>query len=176
MLGVIPTATDKANSNASIKSCLMNAYITNTAIDTTTIYFINSFVMLFIPFSKFVISFLLSTSLLILPKYVSNPVCITTAVALPLTTLEPIKHMLLISNIPFGSFGIVVFSTNTLSPVNTDWFKNKSLLSINIISAGIIEPAFSFTISPIAIFSTLTSFSFPLLTTFVLEYICAFSF
>ena len=120
ILGVIPTATDSANSNASIISCLMNAYITNTAIDTTIIYFISSFVMLFIPFSKFVISFLLSISLLILPKYVSNPVCITTAVPLPLTTLEPIRHMLLISNIPFGSFGVVAFSTNTLSPVNTD--------------------------------------------------------
>ena len=68
ILGVIPTATDSANSIASSQSFLISPYITKTAIDTTLIYFISIFVILFIPFSKLVSSFLVSTSLLILPK------------------------------------------------------------------------------------------------------------
>ena len=74
ILGVIPTATDNANNKASVRLCLIKAYIINTAIDTITIYFINSLVILSIPFSKLVGSFFVSISLLILPKYVLKPV------------------------------------------------------------------------------------------------------
>ena len=121
MLGVIPTATDKANSIASNQSFLIKPYITKTATETTSMYLISIFVILFIPFSKFVGSFLVSTSLLILPKYVVNPVSITTPVALPLITLEPIKHTFEIENISFASLVFcATFSTGTLSPVKTD--------------------------------------------------------
>ena len=176
ILGVIPTATDKANSIASNQSFLIKPYITKTATETTSMYLISIFVILFIPFSKFVGSFLVSTSLLILPKYVVKPVSITTPVALPLTTLEPIKQIFGIENISFASLVFcATFSTGTLSPVKTDWFTNKSLLSISIMSAGIIEPALKCTISPGTTFSTLISFSFPPLTTLVVVYILAFN-
>ena len=55
IVGVIPTATDNANRIASNTSLRISAYIINTAIETTSIYLIRSFVILFIPFSKFVI-------------------------------------------------------------------------------------------------------------------------
>jgi len=94
IVGVIPTATDNANRIASNTSLRISAYIINTAIETTSIYLIRSFVILFIPFSKFVISFLLSICLPIFPKYVENPMLITIPVALPLITLVPIKQIL----------------------------------------------------------------------------------
>ena len=83
-------------------------------------YLINNRVMPSIPFSKFVLSFLEFRFLLILPKYVLNPVSITIALALPLTTLAPIKHILFIPKISVVSFVSNVFSTKTLSPVKTD--------------------------------------------------------
>ena len=52
-------------------------------------------------------------------KYVSNPVFITNAVALPLITLVPIKHKFDIENIWLFSSYLSVFSTGILSPVNT---------------------------------------------------------
>ena len=83
-------------------------------------YLINSFVISFIPFSKFVVSLLLSICFPILPKYVENPVLITNAVAFPLITLVPIKHIFDSENISFESLNLFVFSIGALSPVKTD--------------------------------------------------------
>ena len=55
-----------------------------------------------------------------LPRYVENPVLITTAVAFPLITLVPIKQMFDNEKISFVSAYFSVFSTGALSPVNTD--------------------------------------------------------
>ena len=155
ILGVIPTATDNANNKASFRSFLIKPYITNTATDITTIYLINIFEILFIPFSKLVGSLFESTSLFILPIYVFFPVVITIPVPSPLTTLVPIKHIFGILKIwsSFSECLSKLFSIGTLSPVKTDWFINKSLLSIKITSAGTTVPASSVIISPIATFS-----------------------
>ena len=122
ILGVIPTATDKAKSKASFKSFLIKPYITNTATDITIIYLINIFDILLIPFSKLVGSLLESTSLFILPIYVFFPVVITIPVPSPLTTFVPIKQILGISKICFSLFECLLkhFSIGTLSPVKTD--------------------------------------------------------
>jgi len=104
-----------------------------------------------------------------LPRYVENPVLITTAVAFPLITLVPIKQMFGNEKISFVSAYFSVFSTGALSPVNTDWFKNKSLFSTIITSAGIIAPAFKCIISPFTTFSVFIIFSLPFLTTVALE-------
>ena len=122
------------------------------------------------------ISLLLSICFPILPKYVENPVFIATAVAFPLITLVPIKHILEIENISLVLLNLFVFSTGALSPVNTDWFKNKSLFSIIITSAGIIDPAFSWIISPFTTFSVFIVCGFPFLITVAVENISLFSF
>ena len=82
---------------------------------------------------------------------------------MPLTTLVPIKQILLTSrtlslSISAGLISSVVFcdtapkvsyfSTGIDSPVNTAWLTNRSLDSIKRISAGIISPADNNTISP----------------------------
>ena len=83
-------------------------------------YFINNFVIPFIPFSKFVVSLLLSICFPILPRYVEKPVLITIAVASPLITLVLIKHIFEIENISFELLNLSVFSIGALSPVKTD--------------------------------------------------------
>ena len=177
ILGVIPTATDNANKSASPIFCLIIPSITITTRHTTTIYLINNLVIFFIPLSKLVTSFFVLTSLPTLPKYVLKPVFITMPSPLPLTTEVPIRQILFISNISFALlFTLLFFSTNILSPVNTDSFKNKSLLSIILKSAGINVPAFNLIISPITTFSTFTSFSSLFLSTFTVEYIFDFNF
>ena len=101
---------------------------------------------------------------------------ITIALALPVITLEPIKHTFSMLNTSLASFFLAFFSIGILSPVKTDWFKNRSLLSKIITSAGTIEPAFNFIMSPITTFSVLMVFSLPLLSTFARLYILAFNF
>ena len=104
-----------------------------------------------------------------------NPVLITIAVASPLITLVPIKQILEIEKISSASFDFATFSTGTLSPVNTDWFKNRSLFSNIITSAGIIAPAFRCMMSPFTTFSTLMVLSFPSRTTVAVENILSFN-
>ena len=67
ILGVIPTATDKANSIASFILPLIIPYIINTDIDITTIYLISKEEIRFIPLSNVVSSFTTSFFTFILP-------------------------------------------------------------------------------------------------------------
>ena len=99
ILGVIPTATERANSNASLIFFFIMPSITITTKQTTIIYFINKLEILLIPLSKLVISPLTLTSLPTCPRYVFTPVDITIPVALPLSIVDPIKQILSISNI-----------------------------------------------------------------------------
>ena len=76
--------------------------------------------------------------------------------------------MLFISIWSFESLVIFIFfSTAALSPVNDDWFINKSLLSNKYKSAGITLPALKVIISPYTTFSCLISFCLPSLITSV---------
>ena len=63
MLGVIPTATERANKMASLKLFFIIPSITKTIKQIKIIYLINILVMFFIPLSKLVNSFCLVKSL-----------------------------------------------------------------------------------------------------------------
>ena len=76
------------------------------------------------------------------PKYVFAPVAAITAVALPLTTFEPMKHRLRASSAVFASASAPAnFSTGIDSPVSADWLTNKSFALSRRRSAGTMSPA-----------------------------------
>ena len=105
---------------ASFIFCFITPSITITAKHTITICLIKSLLICLIPLSKLVSLFFVVTLFPTLPKYVSNPVFITTPVPKPDTTEEPINATLGISNISwYGLEQSLTFSTKTLSPVNT---------------------------------------------------------
>ncbi len=84
----------------------------------------------------------------------------TTAVAVPLTTLVPMKQMFGSSSrscwsaaIRLADFSrtaprVSYFSTGSASPVSTAWLMNRSRDSIRRMSAGIMSPADRRTMSP----------------------------
>ena len=74
----------------------------------------------------------------------------TTAVAVPLSTLVPMKHRLDSSSTLFESAAgsLSNFSTGMASPVSADWFTNRSLAESTRKSAGIMSPADTCTTSP----------------------------
>ena len=137
---------------------------------------IRIFVISSIPFSKLFFSFTLYKDFAILPKYVLLPVESTNALLLPLTILVPINPILEISVIVSYSFNSVNFSTGFDSPVNDAWSINKSLVSKNLTSPGIISPDDNFTISPGTTFSISTTIWFPSLITSILFVIIFFNF
>ena len=177
ILGVRPTATDRANITASVIFCLNSPSMIIMIMDIIIIYFMSILDMDFMPLSKAVNSFLVFISLPTLPRYVSGPVFITNPVALPLITDDPIRHTLSKSN-TWSLFSLVIafFSMGFTSPVKTDWFRKRSLVSRRIRSAGIMEPAFRVMISPTTTFSIFISlWIFPLIVVVVL-YIFSFNF
>ena len=177
ILGVIPTATEKAKRIASVKLLLIIPSTKRIIRHITTMNFINILVISFIPLSNAVIFFLVFISLPILPKYVSKPVFTTMAFAVPLMTLEDIYRTFFISNKLSYSFLLVsFFSTGIDSPVKTDSLTNKSLLFTTIQSAGIMLPAFNDIISPTTTFSTFISNSLLSLITLVVDTILLLSF
>ncbi len=84
------------------------------------------------------------------PKYVLRPVVTIAAVAEPLSTLVPMKQMLLSSS---GATPVRVstasnFSTGNDSPVRLAWLMNRSLAPSTRTSAGTMSPAARATTSP----------------------------
>ena len=74
---------------------------------------------------------------------VSSPTAMTTALALPLMTLLPIKARLLMSESdPESELSVDCFSTGSLSPVRADWLTKRSLAASMRKSAGIMYRAF----------------------------------
>ncbi len=88
------------------------------------------------------------------PKKVASPVFKTSTFPWPLKTSVPIKAKFSKSSAVtvFGSRSwtsvATYFSTGSDSPVNEDWFTNKSFAQIKRASAGIISPVDRLTISP----------------------------
>ena len=101
--GVSPTAIEMAKSSASIQSSLVMPLMTNTMGTMTSMKRINNHETELMPFSKPVGSRLASSDLAIPPKRVWFPVRMTTASALPLMTLLPMKARLLHSVTAFPS-------------------------------------------------------------------------
>ena len=148
--GVIPMAIATANVKAVIVPCFA-AFAINVIGINTAIKRINSLLTLSIPFWKDVLGFSSVIVSAILPKYVPSPTLITIPCAAPLSTSVPIKQIVsksvISSTFPFCSDSASFF-TESLSPVNEDWFTYKSIASIIRKSAGIKSPAFNKTTSP----------------------------
>ena len=152
--GVRPTATEMENSTACIQFPLVKPFMNSTTGTMMSIKRISTQETSFTPFSNVVLGGLLSRSLAIWPSTVSAPTATTTALALPLTTLLPIKARFAVSvRDRLFSAGAASFSTGSLSPVSADWLTNRSLALSILRSAGIMSPADRQTRSPTAISS-----------------------
>ena len=106
--GVSPTATAMAKKKAPFQSCLVKPLIRKTSGTITAINWIISQVKRLRPRSKLVSTRSPVMELAMLPKYVWTPVVTTTAVAVPLSTLVPMKQMFLSSVGELTSFGLRV--------------------------------------------------------------------
>ena len=142
--GVSPTATARANSSASSQSPLVRPLIRNTSGTITSMKRMRSQLTLLTPTSKAVVGRRPSSPRAIEPVAVRPPVFTTTDVAVPLTTLVPMKQMVARSNVdgavtPAG--GVSNFSTGSASPVSADWLMNRSLAPSRRTSAGTMSPA-----------------------------------
>ena len=91
--GVRPTATEMANRNAPSQSPLVRPLMKNTTGTITSMKRIRTQETAFTPFVKLVSTASPATDTAMEPKRVSSPTATTTAVALPLMTLLPIKAM-----------------------------------------------------------------------------------
>ena len=153
--GVRPTATEMANSSAESQSPFVKPLIRSTAGTMTSMKRINTQETELIPFSKLVLGGLTLSSPAMLPSIVLFPTATATALALPLTTLLPIKARSGTSvSDAVPRKGRACFSTGSLSPVMADWLTNRSLAESMRTSAGTMSPAESQTISPAAISSS----------------------
>ena len=177
--GVSPTATDRANSSASVQLPLVRPTIAKVSATITTMKRIMSQVKARTPLSKLVGARLARSFSARAPKYVRLPVVSTTARADPLSTLLPMKQALENSNgvRPAGWLGSAFFSTGMDSPVSADWVTKKSLAERTRRSAGIRLPAARRTTSPGTISSSGTSVSLPSrrTVTVVFTSFCSFS-
>ena len=160
--GVNPTAIEMANRAACIQLPLVKPLTKNTTGTIISIKRIRTHDTELTPFSKellggFVFSFFATS-----PIIVSFPTTTTIAFALPLITVLPAKTRLGVSvNRHLFGDASPFFSTGSLSPVRADWLTNRSFAASIRISAGIISPADSQTISPTTTSSRGISFLIP---------------
>ena len=148
--GVSPTATDSANRKASGQSPLVKPLSSSTMGTMTSAKRINSHETLFTPSWNDVCT---RSAAMVrcasVPKYVSLPVEITTAVATPETMFVPMNSRLLCSRMPSDEcWRSANFSTGSDSPVMAACATNKSLALITRQSAGTMSPAESTMWSP----------------------------
>src|SRR5262245_1329453 len=146
--GVNPTATDTANSNDCSQSPFSMPLIRNTNGVITIRKRINIQLTLLMPLSKLVSGLAPMISFAIAPKQVASPVAATTATAAPLTTLVPMKQAVSRSKTFWERStpacllgGTAYFSSGIDSPVSIAWLTNRSLVAINLTSAGTMSPA-----------------------------------
>ena len=119
--GVSPTATETANSRACIQFPLVIPLMRNTAGTIISIKRISTQETSFTPFSNVVFGGFSSRLFAIIPIMVSFPTATTSAFALPLITLLPIKARFSVSvRVFFWNTGRPHFSTGSLSPVRAD--------------------------------------------------------
>ena len=102
----------------------------------------------------------------------------TTAVAVPLSTLVPMKQMFLSSVGELSSFvsGSWNFSTGSDSPVRLPWLTKRSFEDSSRTSPGIMSPAASLTMSPGTKSRSGISLAAPSRTTVAVTWIMALSF
>ena len=114
--GVSPTATANAKRRACVTFPLENAFIANMAIARMSMKRSISQVKLRIPLSKLVSTVIEASLREILPNWVARPVLMTTPKPVPLTTLEPIKTILVRSEteLLFVCTGFATFSAGTI--------------------------------------------------------------
>ena len=152
--GVRPTATEMANNAACIQSPLVKPLTNSTTGTMISMKRISTQETALTPFSKVVFGGFSFRFFAIMPSMVPLPTAITTAFALPLTTLLPIKARFSVSvRAPRRRTAVPSFSTASLSPVSADWLINRSLAMRIRRSAGIISPAERYTRSPTTISS-----------------------
>ena len=175
--GVSPTAIVIAKIKASHQLPFVKKFIANITGIIITINFIKILLTLSTPLSKLFCSLVLYIDFAIFPKYVLLPIASTTAVARPLTIFVPVNPILdKCVNSAFFSLNVENFSTGLDSPVNEAWSINKSLVSRNLTSPGIMSPEESFRISPGTISSTSTVLGSSSLITSILFVISLFNF
>ena len=152
--GVRPTATEMANRDACIQSPLVKPLRNSTTGTMISMKRIRTQETELTPFSKVVLGGFVFRSLAIMPSMVSLPTASTMALALPLTTLLPIKARF---SMPVREScrwtGAASFSAASLSPVSADWLRKRSLALRIRRSAGIMSPAERCTRSPTTISS-----------------------
>ena len=147
--GVSPTATDTANNNDCSQSPFSSPLIRNTSGVITIRKRISIQLTLLMPLSKLVSGLAPTISFAIAPKQVASPVAATTATAVPLTTLVPMKQAVSRSKtfcegsgrgagLPGGT---AYFSSGIDSPVSIAWLTNRSFVAISLTSAGTMSPA-----------------------------------
>lgn len=147
--GVRPTAMEMPNRKASSQSPLVSPLMKNTSGTITSMKRISTQDTAFTPRVKLVSTASPATALAMEPNRVASPTQTATAVALPETTLLPMKAMLARSvTFSCGSHTAAFFSTGSLSPVRLAWLRNKSFASRMRRSAGIMSPAERCTMSP----------------------------
>ncbi len=158
--GVNPTATASANSEASTQSPLLKPLISRTTGTMISIKRINSQLTLLTPRSKAVWVRVPTMDFASEPNQVRLPVATTTACALPLVTLVPIRQILPKSNrllslsgncslsLPATSAITSYFSTGNDSPLRIDWLIKRSRDASRRTSAGTRSPAARKTTSP----------------------------
>ena len=160
--GVRPTATARANNDASTQSPLLKPLISSTIGTITSIKRISSQLTLFTPRSNAVWVRVPTMDFASEPNQVRFPVATTTACALPLVTLVPIRQILPISSRLLSLFGsgslshplpdtlarTSYFSTGSDSPLSIDWLTNRSRDSSRRTSAGTRSPAARKMMSP----------------------------
>ena len=102
----------------------------------------------------------------------------TTAVAVPLSTLVPMKQMFLssVGELAVLGSGSWNFSTGNDSPVRLPWLTKRSLEESTRTSPGIMSPADSLMMSPGTRSRSGISFAAPSRTTVAVTWIMAFSF
>ena len=147
--GARPTATETANRKACSQSPLVRPLTMNTSGTITSMKRSTSQMKRLMPWSKAVGTRARVSVPAMAPKRVARPVASTTPVALPLTTLLPMKHTLGSASAA-ASAGVACanFSTGSDSPVSAASLTNRSLASSRRRSAGIMSPADSLTTSP----------------------------
>ena len=147
--GVSPTATETANSNDCSQLPLLIPLMRNTSGVITMRKRISIQLTLLMPLSKLVSGRAPTMSFAIAPKLVASPVAATTATAVPLTTLVPMKQavsrsrMFCDASAALVAFvgGTACFSSGMASPVSIAWLTNRSFAASSRTSAGIMSPA-----------------------------------
>ena len=150
--GVIHIAIATAKVNDTIISCFQT-FSKNTIGINTNMNFISNLLIFSIPFWNAVLGLPVVKVCATFPKYVLSAVKTTTPFAEPLITFVPMKQIVSISerlsiSCSDGSSVFSIFLIASDSPVRVDWPTYKSLDSIILMSAGIMSPAESKTVSP----------------------------